>query len=55
MCVCVQLRTSLVEMDAAFSGNDMGVWLLIISPAAGLNGPENSVKEQTDRSAGFKY
>lgn len=50
--MCVQLRTTLVEMDAPLSGNDIGVWLLIISPAAGLNGPENSVKEQTGRQAG---
>lgn len=51
----VQLRTTLVEMDAPLSWNDKGVWLLIIRPAAGLNGPENSVTEQTGRQAGFKY
>lgn len=45
--MCVQLRTALVGMDAP----RMGVWLLIIRRAAGLNGPENSVEEQSGRRA----
>lgn len=49
--VAVQFRTTLAETDAPLSWNDMGVWLLIIRLAAGLNGPENSVEEQTGRRA----
>lgn len=45
--MCVQLRTAHVGMDAP----RMGARLLIIRRAAGLNGPENSVKEQSGRRA----
>lgn len=47
------MRMTLVEMDAPLYRDDMSIWLLIIRPGAGFNGPENS--EATGRQAGFKY
>lgn len=39
------------QSQTALSGNDKGVWLLIMRPVARLNDPENSVKEQTGGQA----
>ena len=54
--MCVQLRMTLKDMDAPSLGT---IWVCGCSSsgqtAAGLNGPENSVKEQAGQRGGFKY